>query len=265
VADLFGVPISQGTMATMTAKATGRLDGDFLVWLRRKLIGEKVLHVDETGLRVDGKLHWVHSVSSGKYSLVYVHPRRGKAGIDAGGVIPGYTGILVHDAWAPYDTYTGVTHVLCGAHLLRELVAAVETGAAEHWAQQAIDALVTDVAGVDQPDLEFGRLQQVERRLPIVGGCVHHDPGHAQPSQPVAHGLQRPGHRGECSHLLHSPSRTRRGRYSHTAHYLGFAMSNAATRSTGCAASGVSSTMHLLYRLTNRAGRPQEPQGQKRS
>src|SRR5690606_17186554 len=142
VAYRFGVPISQVTMATMTAKATGRLEVDFLQWLRRKLLAEKLLHVDETGLRVDGRLHWVHSVSSGKYSLVYVHPKRGTKGIDAGGVIPSYTGTLVHDAWAPYDTYTNVTHVLCGAHLLRELVAAVETGAAEHWAQQAIDALV---------------------------------------------------------------------------------------------------------------------------
>lgn len=143
VADLFGVPISQGTIATMTAKATARLDGDFLVWLRAKLLAEKLLHADETGLRVDGRLHWVHSVSSGKYSLVYVHPKRGTAGIDAGGVIPGYTGTLVHDAWAPYDTYRSVTHVLCGAHLLRELVAAVETGQTQHWAQQAINALVT--------------------------------------------------------------------------------------------------------------------------
>ncbi len=143
VADLFGVPISQGTMATMTAKATTRLELDFMQWLRRKLLAEKLLHVDETGLRVDGKLHWVHSVSSGKYSLVYVHAKRGTKGIDAGGVIPSYTGALVHDAWAPYDTYTDVTHVLCGAHLLRELVAAVETGATEHWAEQAIDALVT--------------------------------------------------------------------------------------------------------------------------
>lgn len=143
VADLFGVPISQGTMATMTVKATTRLEGDFLSWLRRKLIAEKLLHVDETGLRVDGRLHWVHSVSSCRYSLVYVHPKRGKEGTEAGGVVPGYTGVLVHDAWAPYDTYTAVTHVLCGAHLMRELVAAVETGQAEHWAQQAIDALVT--------------------------------------------------------------------------------------------------------------------------
>lgn len=150
VADLFGVPISQGTMATMTAKATGRLEGDFLAWLRRKLIGEKLLHADETGLRVDGRLHWVHTVSSGKYSLVYVHPKRGTAGIDAGGVIPAYTGTLVHDAWAPYDTYTDLTHVLCGAHLLRELVAAVETGHAQHWAQQAIDALLALKKAADQ-------------------------------------------------------------------------------------------------------------------
>ena len=58
----------------------------------------------------------------------------------------------MHDAWAPYDTYTGARHVLCGAHLLRELTAVVDhhTLAATQttstratsswcWAQQALD------------------------------------------------------------------------------------------------------------------------------
>ncbi|GAA1879970.1 hypothetical protein GCM10009753_04090 [Streptantibioticus ferralitis] len=33
----------------------------------------------------------------------------------------------MHDAWAPYDTYTGADHALYGAHVLRELVAATES------------------------------------------------------------------------------------------------------------------------------------------
>ena len=143
VADLFGVPVSQGSVAAMTGRAAKRLEGDFLSALRRALAREKLVHFDETGFRVDGRLHWVHSASSGKYSLVYVHAKRGTKGIDAGGVLPGFAGIAVHDAWAPYDCYRSATHSLCCAHLLRELVAATEADRnAEQWAQQAIDALL---------------------------------------------------------------------------------------------------------------------------
>ena len=160
VADLFGVPISQGTVAALTVKNAKRLEGDFLKALRGALAREKLVHFDETGMRVDGGLHWVHSASSGKYSLVYVHRHRGRKGIDAGGILPGFTGVAVHDAWAPYDCYGEATHALCCAHLLRELVAATETGLAKVWSQQAIDALLalkhaadsalaTGAAGID--------------------------------------------------------------------------------------------------------------------
>lgn len=78
---------------------------------------------DETGLRVAASLAWVHSASTGKYSLLSVHPKRGTEAMNAAGVLPGFTGIACHDAWAPYDTYTGATHALCCAHVLRELLA----------------------------------------------------------------------------------------------------------------------------------------------
>jgi transposase len=216
VSDLFGVPISPGTMATMTATATTRLEGDFLAWLRRKLVAEKLLHVDETGLRVDGRLHWVHSVSSCRYSLVYVHPKRGKDGTDAGGVIPNYHGILVHDAWAPYDTYTAVTHVLCGAHLLRELVAAVETAVAEHWTQQAIDALVTLKKAADQAVTDGHTAidpallaQQIGlfRQAALVGVKDHS--GQASKTARKLAALARRMHERETDylHFAHDPSR----------------------------------------------------------
>jgi Transposase IS66 family len=97
------------------------------------------------GFRVAGKLAWVHSASAGKFVLVTVHPKRGKEAMDAAGVLPAFTGIACHDAWKPYDSYHGVAgHALCGAHLLRELIAVTETGIADDviWAQQAIDALL---------------------------------------------------------------------------------------------------------------------------
>ena len=143
VSDLFGVPISQGSVAALTARAARRLEGDFLTAIRTALAAAPLAHFDETGFRVAGRLHWVHSASTGKYSLLYVHPKRGREAIDAGGVLPVFTGIAVHDAWAPYDCYPQVSHALCCAHLLRELIAAGELDPSATWAAQGIDALLS--------------------------------------------------------------------------------------------------------------------------
>jgi transposase len=142
VSDLFGVPISQGSVAALTVRAARRLEGDFLTAIRTALAAAPLVHFDETGFRVAGRLHWVHSASSGKYSLLYVHPKRGRDAIDAGGVLPNFTGIAVHDAWAPYDCYPQANHALCCAHLLRELIAASELDPSATWAGQGIEALL---------------------------------------------------------------------------------------------------------------------------
>ena len=40
----------------------------------------EVAGFDETGLRVAGKLHWVHCARTGKYTLITCHPKRGTQG-----------------------------------------------------------------------------------------------------------------------------------------------------------------------------------------
>jgi transposase len=142
LAELFGTPVSQGTVAAMTSRAAGGLDG-FTERVRTNLAAAEVVNFDETGLRVEGKPRWVHSASTGKYSLITVHDRRGTKGMDAAGVLPEFTGIAIHDAWAPYDTYKAVTHALCNAHVLRELQAVTDLDDAGQWcwATQAGDAL----------------------------------------------------------------------------------------------------------------------------
>jgi transposase len=100
---------------------------------------------DETGLRVAGRLAWVHCARTGKYTLITCHPKRGRKGIDDAGVLTRFRGVAVHDAWAPYDTYLDAAHQLCCAHALRELAAVAESAAPDTdwcWATQAGDALV---------------------------------------------------------------------------------------------------------------------------
>ena len=147
LSDLFNVPISDGTVAAATTRAAGDLDG-FLDRVRAGLRGSKVVNFDETGLRVEGKLHWLHSASTRTLSYLFCHRRRGTVAMQAMGVLPGFTGTAVHDAWAPYDTYTTAAHALCNAHLLRELQAVIDHHTATVgttawcWADQVTRALL---------------------------------------------------------------------------------------------------------------------------
>jgi len=76
--------------------------------------------------------------------LLTVHQARGCDGADAAGVLPEFTGVAVHDAWAPYDTYEQATHALCGAHVLRELQAVTDTAATGgQWAARLAQCLRT--------------------------------------------------------------------------------------------------------------------------
>jgi transposase len=144
LAELFGTPVSDATVAAMTARAAAGLDG-FLTEVADRIAAAEVAGFDETGLRVAGKLAWVHCARTGRYTLITCHPRRGRNGIDDAGVLTRFRGVAVHDAWAPYDTYLDAAHQLCCAHALRELAAVADTSPADAdwcWATQAGDALV---------------------------------------------------------------------------------------------------------------------------
>ena len=91
------------------------------------LLSCPALHADETGMRVDKKTQWLHIATNGSLTLKFLHPKRGKEAIDAIGIIPRYTGVLIHDCWASYFVYRKCSHALCGAHLLRELTFIVES------------------------------------------------------------------------------------------------------------------------------------------
>jgi len=141
--ELFGVPVSPGTVTTMVSRIAGALDPALEV-IRQAVTAAPVAHFDETGFRIGGKLAWMHSASAGDYALITVHGKRGTQAMDAAGVPPLFRGIAVHDAWAPYDTYASVAgHALCGAHALRELQAVTDASPPGQWcwAGQAADAL----------------------------------------------------------------------------------------------------------------------------
>ena len=74
-------------------------------------------HFDETGLRVEGKLHWLHTVSTDTLTYLFVHNKRGAEALNSdASVLKEFNGVAVHDCWLPYFNFTQARYVLCGAH-----------------------------------------------------------------------------------------------------------------------------------------------------
>ena len=92
-----------------------------LVAIETRLRQAKVVHCDESGLRVAGKLHWVHTASTPEVTLLGVHPKRGREAMTELGVLPTLKQWVMHDYWASYLSFTDCQHAFCNAHNLREL------------------------------------------------------------------------------------------------------------------------------------------------
>ena len=138
---LCGARPSDGTIALNLKLASGRLAG-FETRLKSALFHQPVLHADETGSKVNGKLQWLHVVSCKQLTLYGHHPQRGLAALEAMNVLPQFGGVVVHDAWGTYFRLPG-QHALCNAHLLREL-----RGLAEHHGQTWAGELRTALQSV---------------------------------------------------------------------------------------------------------------------
>ena len=119
--ELFGCRMSRGTLATAVRQcADGLIETELQI--KRGLRRSHVIHADETGLRVEGRLQYVHVASSERLTHYGADTRRGKAAMDEIGILPRYRGTCVHDGWLSYTFYPECRHALCGAHLLRELI-----------------------------------------------------------------------------------------------------------------------------------------------
>lgn len=117
--DLFGQPLSLGTLTQTNLRAYHTL-APVERAIIRGIIQAPVVHVDESGLRVDGCLQWLHVACTAHLTCYGVHGSRGTEAMDALGVLPHCRAWLVHDHWKPYYKYQAL-HALCNQHLLREL------------------------------------------------------------------------------------------------------------------------------------------------
>ncbi len=133
--DVWECPISEGTRTSWEQEAASRLEPS-MEQIAERVVRSPLQHGDETGIRLGGKLHWVHVNSTRFLTHLAWHRKRGRAALEAIGIWPRFTGRAMHDRCKSYDGDACEQRVCC-AHLVRELTLLADHEHQE-WAAQAI-------------------------------------------------------------------------------------------------------------------------------
>ena len=159
----------------------------------------EVLHVDESGLRVTGKLHWLHVASTASLTSYEVHAKRGHEAMEDAGILGAFTGTAVHDHWKPYFKYDACNHALCNAHHLREL-RFIEKQYQQSWAKDMAELLLEIKAAVEatpEPAMSLSppELEAFEKRYDeVVQSGFDANPAPVSPSEGEGKKRGRPKH-----------------------------------------------------------------------
>lgn len=141
-ADLTNQFLSEGTLLSFLRRMHDKLDS-VESFIRERITKSPVLHADETGCRVEGKTHWLHTHSTPEWTLLNVNEKRGFKAFSEVGILLNYLGTVVHDCHSSYfkDKYR-FNHALCGVHLMRECIGFIQNDR-QRWAAHMLRLQLT--------------------------------------------------------------------------------------------------------------------------
>jgi len=129
--------------------------------IKQALTQAPVTHHDESGVRVEGHLEWLHVSSTAQLTHYEVHPKRGQEAMTEIGILPNSTGRAIHDHWKSYLTFDQIEHGFCNAHHLRELRFIAEQYQ-QTWPTQMSQLLLAMKAAVDAAPADSVSLPQAQ-------------------------------------------------------------------------------------------------------
>jgi transposase len=181
--DLYGQPLGEATIIAACQEVAEQAEAVNAATKAHLIHTPEAVHFDETGLRVEGALHWVHVASTGLVTYLQAHAKRGSKALDEVGILPQRQGPAVHDDYSSYFQYPDVEHALCNAHHLREL-AFVHEQYEQEWAEGLIELLLEAKAAVTmaqqqgRPALSAAQLSDFESRYDelLEQGCQANPP-----------------------------------------------------------------------------------------
>jgi transposase len=176
--NLFGTGPSEASILAARDQATSAL-ADMAQEIRQGVLDSPVLHADETGMRSEGELYWVHVAATPWLTWLESHKKRGPEAMHAIGLLPNYDGICVHDCLPGYFGFD-FEHAICNAHIGRELVFCHEQEK-QPWAKQLKNLLWTANQEVKQtghplPPERLARYQHRYDSLLGKGEALNPDP-----------------------------------------------------------------------------------------
>ena len=132
--DLFGYSLNESTVYSANKRCYNELAQSEKLILEN-LLKEQVVHADETGIKVNKKNHWIHTLSSILFTYQFAHEKRGReAFISESSILDNLVNWLIHDCWSSYFNLEKIKHALCGAHLIRELQGVIDNNENNKWA-----------------------------------------------------------------------------------------------------------------------------------
>ena len=171
IAHLTGHNLSTGSLSNFQEVCVTRLEG-YGQEIKKQLLQSRILHADETGIRLNGKISWMHVISNKNISYFAHHLNRGRQAMDDIGLLALYKGTLIHDRFSSYFGY-GCEHSLCNAHILRDLIY-VEEAFNATWAKQ-IKALLLDAkkTKAKNPNLKISYYSKVfSKYVSLIGPVI---------------------------------------------------------------------------------------------
>jgi transposase len=141
IEDLYQQAIAEGTVVAADERVAEQV-APVNAKVKTHLIDtEEPVRFDETGVRIEGKLNWLHSASTEQATYYEIHKRRGSEAMDHIGILPKRTGWSIHDYWKAYLKYANTQHGLCNAHNIRDLIFILEIEK-QSWAGEMLDLLL---------------------------------------------------------------------------------------------------------------------------